>query len=169
MNALSFFQKSVTTIALVSASLCSSLAAGDGAGGAAGGATGGAAIKFISGGASVEDFTALNQQTSGYSLKLVFAAKGSGAYLADVEVTMMALPSREVVLDTRTEGPMLLAALPAGRYLVNAQYSDAALGAAARVSRTIVVPRAGLVSQMMYFNTADLVSAESPREYHTGR
>jgi hypothetical protein len=159
MKALSLFHKSATVIALIAAALCvtSAHAAGE------------STVKFISGGASVEDFTALNQQSSGYSLKLVFAAKGSGAYLADVEVSVMALPSREVLLETRTEGPMLLAALPAGRYQVNAKYADVTPGTAGTISRTIVVPRAGLASQMMYFSTTDVVGTNSPREYQTGR
>jgi hypothetical protein len=159
MNALSFFPKSATAIALIAAALCttSAFAAGE------------SPIKFISGGASVEDFTALNQQAGDYSLKLLFAAKGSGAYLADVEVSVLALPAREVVLETRTEGPMLLAALPAGRYQVTAKYSDVMPGAAATVTRTLVVPRTGLVSQMMYFSTTDVVGTHSPREYQTGR
>jgi hypothetical protein len=128
-----------------------------------------APTKFISGGASVEEFTALNQQAAGYSLKLVFAAKGSGAYLADVDVSVMELPSRAVVLETRTQGPLLLAELPAGRYEVSAKYAGVYPGSATTITRTITVSRAGRVSQVMYFNTADLVGAESPREFHTGR
>jgi hypothetical protein len=128
-----------------------------------------AAVKFVSGGASVEDFAALNQQAAGYSLKLVFAAKGSGAYLADVDVNVMALPSRETVLQTKTEGPMLLAALPPGRYQVTANFADVKPGSAATVTRTIVVPRTGGVNHMMYFSTADVVSNESPREFQIGK
>jgi hypothetical protein len=159
MNTLSSFRKSAAAIALIATALCvtSAHAAGE------------SSVKFISGGASVEDFAALNEHASGYSLKLMFAAKGSGAYLADVEVSVMALPSREVLLETRTEGPMLLAALPAGRYQVTAKYADVMPGAASTVSRTLVVPRTGLVSQIMYFSTADVVGADSPREYQTGR
>ncbi len=127
------------------------------------------AIRFVSGGASAEDFVILNQQAADYSLKLLFAAKGSGAYLADVHVTVTSLPSQQMVLDTRTEGPMLLAALPAGRYQVNASYSDVSPGAAATLSRTVVVSSRGRVSHIMYFSTADAVSAESPREFQTGR
>ncbi len=124
---------------------------------------------FTSGGASVEDFTALSQQTGQYNLKLLFASKGSGAYLADVAVTVQALPSQEVVMDTRTEGPLLLAALPAGRYRISAQYGDVVPGAPTQVSRTLVVPRSRMVSAVIYFSTADRVGAESPREYRTIR
>jgi hypothetical protein len=118
------------------------------------------AVKFITGGASDEAIAALNQQAAAYSLKLLFAAKGSGAYLADVQVTVHALPSRDVVLETRTEGPLLLAALPAGRYQLTATYADVTPGSPNSMTRTLVVPRSGQLSQVVYFSTGDLVGTQ---------
>ena len=46
----------------------------------------------------------LDQLGSGYSFKLLMAAKGSGAYLADVSVRVTSQPAGELMLDTRTEG-----------------------------------------------------------------
>ena len=55
-----------------------------------------------------------------FNLKLVFAL-GNGEYLADVDVSVVDAANR-VVLDTSSEGPWLLARLPAGNYQVNANY-----------------------------------------------
>jgi hypothetical protein len=83
------------------------------------------------------------------------AAKGSGAYLADVDVSIASLPQRTPVLETRTEGPLLLAALPPGRYEISASFSDVRPGAATQVKRTVVVPRQGLAQAVVYFDTGD--------------
>ena len=122
-------------------------------------------VPHRSGGVSVEDFAELRSQASDYNLKLVLAARGSGAYLADVDVTVRSLPSREVVLEHRTDGPQLLAALPAGRYEVTASFADVLSGARDTLTRVIQVPRSGLVRSVMYFDTGDEVSAESPSAY----
>jgi hypothetical protein len=116
-------------------------------------------IRFESGGASYEEVEALNQRAGDYSLKLVLAAKGSGAYLADVDVTITALPRRETVLQHRTEGPLLLVALPPGRYEVNARFEDVLPGAPDTVMRTLVVPHKGLVQAVLYFDTGDEVGS----------
>ncbi|MCW5634754.1 MAG: hypothetical protein KIT17_15575 [Rubrivivax sp.] len=119
-----------------------------------------------SGGASVEDFAALNREASDYSLKLITAAKGSGAYLADVDVVVRALPSLEPVLEHRTEGPLLLATLPPGRYEVTATYGQVLPGAS-MTQRRIVTVGSGLTQMVMYWETGDQVAAESPGAYRT--
>ena len=58
-----------------------------------------------------------------FELRKVFALT-SGEYLADVKVQVVDATNR-VVLDTVTEGPMLLARLPAGSYQVNASFGRA--------------------------------------------
>lgn len=122
-------------------------------------------VPHRSGGVSVEAFAELRSQASAYSLELVLAARGSGAYLADVDVTVRSLPLREVVLEHRTEGPLLLVALPAGRYEVTASFADVLPGARDTWTRVIQVPRTGLARSVIYFETGDQVSAESPAEY----
>lgn len=125
------------------------------------------AMRFESGGATLEEFQQLNQRANDYSLKLVLAAKGSGAYLADVDVEIVALPQRERVLQTRTEGPLLLADLPPGRYEVTGNFDGVLPGAASSVRRTVVVPRHGTAQAVMYFDTGDQVGSESPPQYET--
>ena len=56
-----------------------------------------------------------------FNLKMVFALK-SGAYLAEVSVTIIDATNNKVMLDTLAEGPWFLARLPAGTYQVNASY-----------------------------------------------
>lgn len=127
----------------------------------------GPAVSFVSGGASVEDFGKLRREAKDYSLELVFAAKGSGAYLADVDVRLATLPQRDVVLEDRTDGPLLLAALPPGRYELTATCDDVRPGAPATQRRVIEVPRGGSARSVVYFDTGDRVGAESPPAYET--
>jgi hypothetical protein len=119
-------------------------------------------VRVQSGGVTVEQFSQLNQRADDYTLKLVWAAQGSGAYLADVDVSISSLPTRHVVVQHRTEGPLMLVDLPPGRYVVAGHYDAVRPGSANSVERTVVVPRQGTRQVVMYFNTADEVSADSP-------
>jgi hypothetical protein len=124
------------------------------------------AAAFRSGGSSSEEFVVLDRLETGYSLKLLLAAKGSGAYLADVSVRVLSIPSGNLVLETRTEGPLLLAALPPGRYEVTAS-AAVRPGAVSTLKRNIVIASTGLHKEVMYFDTGDTVSPESGPEYRT--
>lgn len=112
-------------------------------------------VRFESGGASAEAVEAMAQRAGQYSLKLTLAAKGSGAYLSDVDVTITALPQRTPVLEHRTQGPLLMAALPPGRYEISASFDDVLPGAATTVTRTVLVPRQGQAQAVLYFDTGD--------------
>lgn len=127
----------------------------------------GTTVPVVSGGATVEDFAQLNREARDYSLKLVLASKGSGAYLADVDVTVRSLATREVVVETRTEGPLMLAALAPGRYEISATFDDVRPGAPRTIRRIVTIPRSGLVQTVMYFDTGDVVGTESPRDFST--
>lgn len=124
-------------------------------------------VRFVSGGVTVDDFKALSREAKDYSVKLVFAARGSGAYLADVDVTLAALPAHEVVLEHRTDGPLLLAALPPGRYELTASFKDVRPGAPKTQKRVLNVPRNGRADAVIYFDTGDQVSDDSPPDYST--
>ena len=77
-------------------------------------------IAYVSGGIGMEEREALQAAAKDYNLKLVFAEKGSGAYLADVKVVIA--DGRGVKrLDAESEGPWFLAKLPPGRYKVTAE------------------------------------------------
>ncbi len=120
-----------------------------------------------SGGSSVEEFEQLNASASDYSLKLVLASKGSGAYVAGIDLTVRALPSREVVLEKTAAGPLVLMALPPGRYELTATSHDVLPGAPATLKRVLNVSRSGLTHAVMYFDSGDSVEPESPAAYST--
>ena len=117
-------------------------------------------VSVRSGGVSTEDFAALNSQASDYALKMIFAAKHSGAYLADVDVVVRSLPGREVVVEHRTEGPLLLATLPPGRYEIVASYGQVLPGAPTRQVRQVTISPSSLAQMVMYFDTGDEVSVD---------
>jgi hypothetical protein len=77
-------------------------------------------VTYVTGGAGTEAVDRLRAMEKDFNLKLVFAL-GNGEYLADVDVSVVDAANR-VVLDTSSEGPWLLARLPAGNYQVNANY-----------------------------------------------
>lgn len=56
----------------------------------------------------------------GYNLRLVFAEKGTGAYLSDVHVTVADAAGR-VLVDAVTNGPGFFAKVPPGQYKVTAE------------------------------------------------
>ena len=73
---------------------------------------------FVSGGVGEEDRAELEKVQRNYSLKLVFAGEG-GVFLDDIHVLIMD-SANNTVLTTDTEGPILLAQLKPGKYVVNA-------------------------------------------------
>jgi hypothetical protein len=117
-------------------------------------------VDFESGGVSADQIEAMRGRLHFYNLRLVTAAAHSGAYLADVEVTIRSLPQRTTVIQTRMQGPWLLAWLPPGRYELEARYDQVAAGAPKVHKRTTVVPRKGRRDLIMYFKTGDEVSPD---------
>ncbi|VWB32056.1 carboxypeptidase-like regulatory domain-containing protein [Burkholderia stagnalis] len=82
-------------------------------------------VAYRSGGIGTDQSAEMKQDMRHYSLTLEFAARaggGSNEYLADIPVSVTDARGRQV-LSTVTEGPFLLAALPAGRYSVTATYN----------------------------------------------
>jgi hypothetical protein len=75
-------------------------------------------VSYVSGGAGTEAIDRLRSMERDFNLKLVFALD-TGAYLADVDVTIIDASSN-VLLKTLSEGPWLLAKVPAGNYQVSA-------------------------------------------------
>jgi hypothetical protein len=107
---------------------------------------------FVSGGAGSEEMGALTGEKAQYALAILTAAKGSGAFLADVQIRITDANARPV-LDTVMDGPWLLVALPAGRYLVEAVLN-------AKVQKAIVSVSAGEHLQtVFYFDTGDQVES----------
>lgn len=74
----------------------------------------------VTGGVGDEDRDAMMQAYKEYNLHLAFAEK-SGEFVADVPVTIRDARGREV-WSGNSDGPMLFAKVPPGRYSVTAQY-----------------------------------------------
>lgn len=81
------------------------------------------AVKTFSGGVGEEGLSKIKEIEKDYSLKLVFSDK-EGSYLADVDVIIADKAGKELVHET-THGPVLLAALPAGKYTITASLDKA--------------------------------------------
>ena len=119
-------------------------------------------VDVESGGVSTGELEAMRGRLHFYNLRVVTAAKGSGAYLADVEVTIRSLPARTSVVEHRMQGPWLLAWLPPGRYEIEARYAETATADPERQTRTTLVPSKGRRDLVLYFRTGDEVSPDAP-------
>jgi hypothetical protein len=86
-------------------------------------AAAGSGVEFTTGGVGLDARQALANQAGQYNLHLEFAAVPAGEYLSAVDVTITDARGTEV-LKTRTDGPWLLARLPAGNYSVTARYGS---------------------------------------------
>jgi hypothetical protein len=73
-------------------------------------------VSYVSGGVADDGLDQLKAMSKDFNLKMVFALK-SGAFLSDVDVAIIDARGNPV-LATTTEGPWLLAKLPAGNYQV---------------------------------------------------
>jgi hypothetical protein len=82
-----------------------------------------AGVPFMTGGISIEELRAMDRRKGDFSLWLTTAAKGSGAHLSDVKVTI-ADANKKVVFDGVLTGPWLMIDLPVGRYTLTAQLKD---------------------------------------------
>ena len=78
-------------------------------------------MAYVTGGVGSGAVDRLKAMESEFNLKLVFA-NTSGAYLSDVKVTVTDA-SGHAVLDVTSDGPILMAKLPAGSYRVDASFS----------------------------------------------
>ena len=76
---------------------------------------------FLSGGIGAEERDALKVQREFFNVRILTAAKGSGAYLSDVQTRITDSAGR-AVLDTVMEGPWLYVKLLSGQYGVQVLY-----------------------------------------------
>jgi hypothetical protein len=110
---------------------------------------------YVSGGASIEDVEALEQQRNDYRLWLVTAASGSGAWLAGAQ-TVVRDGRGNVVLDTVLGGPYLMVDLAPGRYTIDVTHEGQ------RRTQTVSVGSTGTRQVVMYFDSPAEVSPEMP-------
>jgi hypothetical protein len=76
------------------------------------------AAPVVTGGVGDEEIAAIERMQKDYSLKLVFTGQ-RGIFLSDVDVKILDTAGN-VVINNVTDGPMLLASLPPGRYIMQA-------------------------------------------------
>jgi hypothetical protein len=77
--------------------------------------------RFVSGGVTQEERDALASRRGAYTVMVVTAARNSGAYPANVQVTVRDEAGR-TVLETRLDGPWLFVDLDRGRHAVHAVF-----------------------------------------------
>ena len=83
-----------------------------------------AGVEYMSGGIGVDESTAIKSISQQWPVTLVFSVKGSprAHYAADVKVSIRDIKGH-VALQIQSQGPYLLARLPAGGYALNAIYA----------------------------------------------
>jgi hypothetical protein len=86
----------------------------------------GGGISWVHGGVGEEDRIAMEQVAAQHNLHLTFAFKGSGAYLADVQVAIRSA-SGQTLAETTASGPWLYARLPDGDYRIAATHGSQTL------------------------------------------
>jgi hypothetical protein len=121
-------------------------------------------VAYVSGGVGQSELAALTEEKSNYSFWLTTAAKGSGSYLAAVRIRIVKADTRQPVLEHTMDGPWLFAALPIGRYEVEASYSETSGGSTQSLKQATTIHRGDHHQMMMYFDTKDTVdkSSETP-------
>lgn len=78
-------------------------------------------VSYVSGGIGDEEELAMQGVAGDYPLRLAFTARGTGEYLAGVQVTLKDHKGA-LLLDVQSEGPCLFARLPDGNYTLQAVY-----------------------------------------------
>lgn len=77
---------------------------------------------YVSGGVGDAESVAMESAYGGYSFKLVNVRSGAqGAYVSNVDITVTN-EAGETVLETTTNGPWLMADMPAGTYDIEASF-----------------------------------------------
>jgi hypothetical protein len=100
-------------------------------------------IRWVSGGIGFAETHELKKIENEYNLRLLFAVRGTGEYLADV-VVIIQDHQGQPVLEATALGPRLLAQVPAGTYTVTATVGGAT------ETRRISVPHNGSAVQSFY-------------------
>jgi hypothetical protein len=110
-------------------------------------------VRYVQGGVGEEEREAISALRKDFNLELVFAAKGGGNYLADVDVTIRDAKGAEV-LRARADAPIMLVQLPAGRYSLEAVYDGKTQ------KRALSVPARGRQQAGVYFEDISVQEAK---------
>lgn len=83
-----------------------------------------AGIAYVSGGVGNAQQQAMKAAMQDYDLRMTFARRQTGSYLASVKVTIDRMDANHggtLLLDTVSSGPMLFVKLPDGKYDIRAE------------------------------------------------
>jgi len=89
-------------------------------------------VSYVTGGIGLDESGAIKAAEKGFTLSLLFAQTKRGEYLSDVKVSIKDNADK-IVLETVSDGPMLLAKLPAGTYKISAEHEGTTLVKTVRV------------------------------------
>jgi len=89
-------------------------------------------IAYMSGGIGEAEAAAMKEEARHYPLSMVFSARKDNEYLADVHVDIKNKAGKEV-LNTVSDGPIMLVKLPAGNYKVAAEVEGKTLQRSVRI------------------------------------
>ena len=112
-------------------------------------------LSYVSGGAGLSEQDELYQERNSYNLWLTTAAKGSGAYLADVQVRIVDRRTQQPVLVHTLDGPWLFVELPAGRYDMEASYRESPAHALQTLKRTLTLQHGSHRQLVLRFDASD--------------
>lgn len=80
-------------------------------------------IPFVSGGIGADSRDDLAAREKAYNFKLVMALEGSGSFVSGVRLTL-ARAAGEKLVEHVSEGPIFLAGLPAGAYVLTGSFRN---------------------------------------------
>lgn len=110
-------------------------------------------LNFANGGVTVDELRVLAAERQQYDLWVTTAAKGSGAFLSDVQVKITDA-RKSVVLETVMEGPWLLVDLAPGKYTIEATFDGKAQ------KHTTSIAQGERHQAILYFETPAEVSPD---------
>jgi hypothetical protein len=110
-------------------------------------------VSYVTGGIGLDEFAAIKAAEKDFTLSLLFAQNQRGEYLSDVKLSIKDKAGKPV-LEAVSDGPMLLAKLPAGVYKVSADHEGTVLVKTVRVGAKGVT-RAAFVWQPAGKTTID--------------
>lgn len=87
-----------------------------------------AGVRWVCGGVGAEERRELAALEPRANLKLLFVTQKRGGYLADVAVAVTEQGAKARRLEIRSDGPVCLLDLPAGRYRVEASFGGTQRG-----------------------------------------
>jgi len=89
-------------------------------------------VTFVSGGIGESERKAIQAMKGDYNLNLLFALKGTGEFIADINVRIADAKDNTLV-ETVTEGPYLFVRLMPGNYTVTAEKNGHVMRQTARI------------------------------------